>query len=275
MPFIASAERTGAAIFRKELDFSRNRLLEQMSGNKKTRDPVELLNTFYDRGYALPVNRDVDFARFAEDVVKRESVIARDNPEIVTSFRNILGGDYKVDKDVVYFVPKRNVRLKLGESASSVRSLLDVGLYVQHVAKPGDFFMIDEPELNLHPANQRRVARLLARLVNAGVRVFITTHSDYIVKEFNTLIMLHRRGTAAMRAMKDYGYDENELLDAGRVRAYVAREEPIKVEGASRKQRCNTFVSASVGEQGIEVESFDETINVQNDIQCELLFGEN
>ena len=51
--------------------------------------------------------------------------------------------------------------------------------------------MADEPELNLHPANQRRIARLFARLVNLGVKVFITTHSDYIVKELNTLIMLN------------------------------------------------------------------------------------
>ena len=56
--------------------------------------------------------------------------------------------------------------------------------------------MVDEPELNLHPANQRRIARLFACLVNLGVKVFITTHSDYIVKELNTLIMLnHDRAT--------------------------------------------------------------------------------
>ena len=52
--------------------------------------------------------------------------------------------------------------------------------------------MIDEPELNLHPDNQRRIARLLARLVNLGIKVFITTHSSYIIKELNTLIMLNR-----------------------------------------------------------------------------------
>jgi AAA15 family ATPase/GTPase len=274
-PFIASAERTGAAIFRKELDFSRNRLLDHMNDNKKKIDPMTLLNTFFDRGYALPVNRDVDFVRFAEDVVKRESVIAKDNPEIVSSFREILGGEYKADKDAVYFVPKRNVRLKLGESASSVRSLLDVGLYIRHAAKPGDFFMIDEPELNLHPANQRNMAQLLARLVNAGVRVFITTHSDYIVKEFNTLIMLNRGGQTAACVMKEYAYCADELLDAQKIRIYVAREELTEVEGASRRQKCNTFVPAPVGEYGIEVDSFDETINVQNDIQRELMFGED
>jgi predicted ATPase len=273
LPFIASAERTGAAIFRKELDFSRNRLLDHMSENKKKRDPMELLNAFFDRGYALPVNRDVNFARFAEDVAKRESDIAKDKPEIVTSFKAILGGEYKADKDVVYFVPKRNVRLKLGESASSVRSLLDVGLYVCHVAKPGDFFMIDEPELNLHPANQRRMARFLARLVNSGIRVFITTHSDYVVKEFSTLVMLNKQSSTATRIMHDYGYSESELLDARRLKVYVAEESLVEVDGAPRRQKCNTFVPALVDGQGIEIESFDETINAQNDIQRELMFG--
>ena len=40
-PFISSAERTGAAIFRKELDFARNRLLEEMSRSDKNFDPME------------------------------------------------------------------------------------------------------------------------------------------------------------------------------------------------------------------------------------------
>lgn len=51
--------------------------------------------------------------------------------------------------------------------------------------------MIDEPELNLHPSNQRVIARFLAKLVNSGIRVIVSTHSDYFVKEINSLIMLH------------------------------------------------------------------------------------
>ena len=78
----------------------------------------------------------------------------------------------------------------MGESSSAVRSLLDIGFYLEHIAKKGDLLIIDEPELNLHPENQRCIARLLAKLVNYGIKVFITTHSDYIVKELNTLIML-------------------------------------------------------------------------------------
>ncbi|MCL1875102.1 MAG: ATP-binding protein [Synergistaceae bacterium] len=275
IPFIASAERTGAAIFHKELDFSRNRLLEHMSNNKNDRDPLTLLNRFFDKGYALPVNRDVDFIRDFEGVSKEESIIARDNPGIMESFGDILGGEYKVTKEALYFVPSnKNVKLKIGESASSVRSLLDIGLYIRHKAKPGDILMIDEPELNLHPANQRRMARLLAKLVNAGVKVFITTHSDYILKEFNTLIMLRRGGAATTRVIEEYGYDKKELLDAVNVRAYIAQEAHLKTEDDKRARKRHTFVQAPIGEYGIDIESFDETINTMNDIQRELVFGD-
>ena len=266
-PFFASTERTGAAIFLKELDYARTRLLEQMNNEKETSPKI-------DTRYALPVARDIDFVRDLENTSKFESVIALNDPVILNSFRDILGGEYMATRTGLYFIPtKHRVRLRMGESSSSVRSLLDVGFYIRHLAEPGDILMIDEPELNLHPANQRRMARLLARLVNAGVRVFITTHSDYILKEFNTLIMLKRGGAAAERVMKEYGYDKKELLDAAKIRAYIAQEAPLKAEGKARTRKYHTFVPAPIDEHGIEVESFDETINLMNLIQEELIFG--
>ncbi|MCL2147620.1 MAG: ATP-binding protein [Synergistaceae bacterium] len=113
MPFIASAERTGAAIFYKELDFTRNRLLEHMGNKGKKIDPQMLLNTYFDKGYALPVNRNVDFVRCLENISRNDGVIACNNPEILASFGDILGGEYKTTKDGLFFVPaKGNVRLK-------------------------------------------------------------------------------------------------------------------------------------------------------------------
>ncbi len=102
----------------------------------------------------------------------------------------------------------------MDESSSSVRSLLDIGFYLRHVAEPNDLLMVDEPELNLHPENQRRMARLFARLVNCGIKVFMTTHSDYIVKELNTLIMLNSAIPSHQKIMEDYHYREDELIEA-------------------------------------------------------------
>jgi AAA15 family ATPase/GTPase len=163
-----------------------------MTSKDKDIDPLELLTKVYS-DYALPVKSNVDFTRQLEDLAKRDSFMVRKYPEILNEFADIIGGEYLVTKsDELYFVPKgKRIKLTMDESSSAVRSLLDIGFYLRHVAAPGDLLMVDEPELNLHPENQRRVAILFSKLVNIGIKVFITTHSDYIIKELNTLIMLN------------------------------------------------------------------------------------
>ncbi|MDE0055637.1 MAG: AAA family ATPase [Gammaproteobacteria bacterium] len=52
----------------------------------------------------------------------------------------------------------------------------------------GDTLIIEEPEAHLHPAAQTKMAYTLARLVNAGVRVVATTHSDWLLKAFANLM---------------------------------------------------------------------------------------
>ena len=160
------------------------------------------------------------------------------------------------------------------ESSSAVRSLLEIGFYLRHVAQRGDLLMVDEPELNLHPENQRRVARLFACLINLGIRVFVTTHSDYIVKEFNTLIMLNNDTPGLKRIAEREGYRVEELVPADRVRVYIAEKAPTMLKNKTREIECQTLVPAPVDpEMGIEARSFDETINKMNEIQEAIVWG--
>ena len=272
--FISSTERTGAAIFRKELDFARNRLLDQMKHDEKV-DPLKLLFDAYP-DYALPVTVNVDFTRRIEKMEKNKSFLVQKHPDILTDFSNIIGGKYIVKNDGVFFRPNKNrsIKLTMDESSSAVRSLLDIGFYLAHEAKPGDLLIVDEPELNLHPENQRRIARLFSRLVNVGMKVFITTHSDYIVKELNTLIMLKQNSSHLNRVADKWKYKHEELLDHQKIRLYVAEENLVMQEGNVRRSRCQTLTSADISQkQGIEVVSFDKSINEMNDIQEEILWG--
>lgn len=274
-PFIASAERTGAAIFQKELNFSRNRLLEEMMHPDKDIDPMELLFKSY-QDYALPVKNNADFIRQLETIAKEDSFVASKHPQILNDFSDIIGGEYFAgNNDMVFFRPlQKKIKLTMGESSSAVRSLLDIGFYLRHEVKRGDLLMIDEPELNLHPENQRRIARLFARLVNIGVKVFITTHSDYIVKELNTLIMLNHEKTYLKRIAKQEGYKANETLQADNVKVYVAKKALIKLKNNVKRSRCQTLEAADVNsELGIEVGSFDQTINKMNSIQDAIFWG--
>lgn len=271
--YISSTERTGVVSFQRELDFTRNRLLE-LVGNRAKDVTASILFSNFHSDYPLPVRDNVDFIRNLPNIAGREGVLAVRHPEILTALGDIIGGGYKATKDgFVSYMPSRGVKLRIAESSSSIRSLLDVAFYIRHVAKPDDIFMIDEPELNLHPSNQRKIARLLARLVNSGVKVFMTTHSDYIVKEINTLLLLKQQGEGYRRIAAEEKYAEEELLDASRVKVYVASSCLEKKQGNTRKSRCQTFSPASVTQNmGIEIESFDKTIDDMNRIQDRILW---
>ena len=276
-PFIASAERTGVATFQKELDFARNRLLEEMGRADQKIDPRKLLSKAY-QSYPSPIEDNVDFIRQLDDITKRKSFIAKEYPEVLEDFADIIGGEYAITQnDQLHYTPKgTRLKLTMVESSSAVRSLVDIGFYLHHVAKKGELFMVDEPELSLHPENQRRIARLFARLVNAGVKVFITTHSDYIVKELNTLIMLNDDKPHLKRISAENGYDrDTELIDVAQVKVYTATKALMPLEeGQKKRRRGHTLVEADIDPKfGIKADSFNKTIDKMNDIQEDIIWG--
>ena len=276
-PFISSAERTGVATFRKELSFARDRLLKEMSQADRNMDPRELLFKAY-QSYPTPIENNVDFTRQLEDVAKRKSFIAKEHPEILEDFADIVGGKYVITQnDQLYYIPKgTRHKLTIVESSSSARSLLDLSFYLNCIAEKGDLLMVDEPELSLHPENQRRIARLFARLANLGVKVFITTHSDYIVKELNTLIMLNHDKPHLKRVAEENGYQNSELINVDQVKVYIAEKALLPLEeGQKRRRKGHTLVPANIHpELGIGVSSFDKTIDDMNRIQDEIVWGE-
>ncbi|AQQ09475.1 cell division ATP-binding protein FtsE [Sedimentisphaera cyanobacteriorum] len=275
-PFIISEERTGAAIFRSELNFARNRLLEEVSSMEKTSfNPFELINKVYS-DYALPVKQNVEFIRNIENVAKRESFLAVEHHDLLQEFADIIGGTYKVtNSDELYFIPNKDKRVKLtmDESSSSVRSLLDLGFYLKHICRKGDLLMVDEPELNMHPENQRKIARLFARLINLGIKIFVTTHSDYLIKELNSLIMFDPENTSHLKIMEKANYSKKESLSSSKFKVYTAEKAKILKDGNKRKTTGLTLIPADIDKElGIEVASFDESIEAMERIQNSLLF---
>jgi hypothetical protein len=276
--FIASAERTGAAIFRNELDFARTRLIEAIGrkDSKDFRNPFRLIEQM-EAGYAWPVQDNVDFVRQIENIDKLTSSLFEAHPKLLSAFESVIGGSYKVIKGKgLYYQPKGNgkPRLSMSESSSSVRALLDIGFYLRCRAKTGDILMIDEPELNLHPINQRALSRLIAYLVNCGVRVFMTTHSDYIIKELNTLIMFNSQTEHTIRIQKKYEYGDEERINPSRVKLFMTCPVSEERDGGGRRVKLNSLKEAKIHpDQGIEVETFDTTIETMNAVQSEILFG--
>ena len=80
--------------------------------------------------------------------------------------------------------------LPLMRTSSMVSELAPVVLYLRYVVQPGDVLIVEEPEAHLHPAMQAAFARELARLVRAGVRIVLTTHSEWLLEQIGNLVRL-------------------------------------------------------------------------------------
>ena len=280
--FIASTERTGATTFRKQLNLAMSKFQELLiQAHKDGADsmaPDRVFETMYVRqDYALPVRRNVQFVNQLPDPNSEDGQLFKQYPDLLKKFEMIVGGSYSTNKEGITVFQPHGTRLKLGlgEVSSSVRSLLIVWYWLKHVARKGEMLVLDEPELNLHPANQRRLARFIAALVNHGVKVFLTTHSDYIVKELNTLIMLHQpseKMPAILAKLPDYGTDDK--LDPASVALYMARPENKVRPGGKRKVRMMTLVRADISPTlGIEAPNFDETIDDMSAVQEAIYYG--
>lgn len=101
--------------------------------------------------------------------------------------RNILGGTVRVDWSETNY-PQFFYRpegwtsdLVLMRSSSTVSELAPLVLYLRYVVRSGDVLIIEEPESHLHPAEQVEVINLLAKVVSAGIRVVVTTHSEWVL----------------------------------------------------------------------------------------------
>ena len=140
----------------------------------------------------------------------------------------VLGGQIDFDNssglpfpDIAYYKgvgdePKK--KFLINNSSSMVSELAPVVLFLKYLVRPGDLLIFEEPESHLHPAAQRRLARGIARLVNAGVRVLITTHSDTFVSQINNLIGL---GQASAGFISEHNLQPQEFLTLDQVGAYL------------------------------------------------------
>ena len=80
--------------------------------------------------------------------------------------------------------------LPLMRASSMISELAPVVLYLRHLVRPGDVLIIEEPESHLHPAMQVEFMRQIAGLVRAGIRLIVTTHSEWLLQELANLVQL-------------------------------------------------------------------------------------
>lgn len=258
--FILPADRFGIYLFRKELDFTKSRLVEMLQGwshadRRQRKSEIPLMIGRGSARYSIPIRDHIDWTRELDDVVTSPS----SENKLFDNIKDMMGGYYKYDDDEIFFVSrargKNRYEIPLHIASSSARGLSGLYFHLKHRnSHVKKLLIVDEPESHLDTKNQIKIARLLGECVNAGMRVLITTHSDYIVQELNNMIMLNSvPDNEKIRQICKKRYDKkNHALDKSRVKGYLCQNGELK--------------PCEVNDRGINLEWFEETINDINGV---------
>ena len=158
------------------------------------------------------------------------------------------------DSDDVYYKKEgMDNEIPLSLSSSGVKTMCSIILFLRNSAMDSNLIIIDEPEINLHPKYQVMFARILSKIVNAGIRLIINTHSDYIIREINNMIMLSSINDD--KKIKRLGYSKKEVLKADDVSPYYFETQKKRKEVKGKE--------IEVTKTGFSIDLIDDVINEQ------------
>lgn len=133
-----------------------------------------------------------------------------------------------------------NDSLPLANASSMVSELAPVVLFLRQVVAPGDTLIVEEPEAHLHPAKQVEFTHHLAAVAKAGVRVVITTHSEWVLEALANLVRMSALPKAARRGLPggEFALEPKEVgawmfQPHKRPKGSVVTEVPLDLESAT------------------------------------------
>lgn len=260
--FVFTAERSAINLFSRELSSSRNALVDQLlslgNGEKQNRLNYREFVGQRAKRYSLPVRDGLEIAEDLKAISKGQGEFAHLAEKLE---KEVLGGGVKINEngDLLY-MPENSDAIRINLTASLVKSLSSLVIYLRFHSKKGDLIIIDEPEMNLHPDNQRRIARFLCEVVNNGINVLLSTHSDYILREINNSIILKQPKLAKIKNRNNYG--DSEVISEKNVSVLL-----FKKDGYPEPVSVTNF--------GFSVKTIDEEINALNQISEDILLELN
>lgn len=113
-------------------------------------------------------------------------------------------------------------KLPLMNSSSMVSEIAPIVLYLRQVVEIGDVLIIEEPEAHLHPAMQVELVRQLAAVVKSGIRIILTTHSEWVLEALANLVHL----SDVEDAKRTGSLEEEPALDREDVGIWLFEQQP-------------------------------------------------
>lgn len=171
------------------------------------------------------------FNKSLSEIVQEKSLTQNEDidfPAVETAQRMIhfiLNGEYRNDRDgeKIFISPDKYVKLNFSSSGQQESLWILHLIFLFILDNKKCFFIIEEPEAHLYPEAQKKMIDLIALLFNHRQnKIFITTHSPYILASVNNLIMAANVGKndASVQNL----VDKNIWINIAQVGAYFIRK---------------------------------------------------
>jgi len=197
-----------------------------------------------ERGYFYKMAQD-----FEKEIIKGEIFVHRPEefayPEIKYNFKG--------------------TEIQLHRASSTVSELAPLFLYLKYIIEPGSILIIEEPEAHLHPENQRILAKFLVRLLRKGVYIIITTHSEYLLEQLSSFILLSK--IQKRKRVEKYKYEEGDYIKTDEIATYVFDYDPNS--GGHKVKRVEITEEDGISQKEflkIHEALYEESIRLQKDL---------
>ncbi|MEG2812099.1 MAG: AAA family ATPase [Clostridium sp.] len=188
------AERMGINVFRRQLNLNKIEMVDILN------DAINMNNNDEDILKAISKIKSVfpkpidDYLKYISDINYYEST----TNELSSYVRDkIIRGKFIVDdnENSFYKIKSENNKninglIPLHIASSSIKSIYGLDYFLDNLDfEINSIVIIDEPEMNLHPSNQVEIAYLLDMMVASGIKVVISTHSDFLVRKIQNIML--------------------------------------------------------------------------------------
>lgn len=172
--------------------------------------------------------------------------------------QNLIDGKINLRNNDLYYEQQFYGEIPIMAGAASIKELAPFAIMLQKGVVNRYSIMFEEPETNLHPELQIKVADILAQLLHKGCRFQVTTHSDYFLRRINDLLRLdlleNKLNQEAYEAFcLEHHYNPKVTISAKLVNAYYFKRNPDKT----------VSVVAQDPESGIPFDTFRSVLENQ------------
>ena len=163
------------------------------------------------------------YVDFLQLIIKFEPSKKTKHEDIIRFIeKEMTKGSINVKKDfvpVIKYKPSEGTKeLPLFMSSSVVSEISPILLTLKSNIK-FNAIIIEEPEAHLHPELQQKMAQIIIRLMNSGIPVWITTHSETMLQHINNMIKL-KKNKRYKELSEIYSYTNADLVDVGDIKRF-------------------------------------------------------